>query len=112
MRWGEKPRTKSVLALVLCIFASPDFDRHFSFPSLVTALNHRGWRFNGGFKIFCFLQIVHDSKEIQQLNTDKARLIHEVERLMQTVEHLESTMTESGQEHTSEVNLNADFSGF
>lgn len=31
---------------------------------------------------------------------------------MQTVEHLESTMTESGQEHTSEVNLNADFSGF
>lgn len=31
---------------------------------------------------------------------------------MQTVEHLESTMTESGEEHTSEVNLNADFSGF
>lgn len=31
---------------------------------------------------------------------------------MQAVEHLESTMTESEEEHTSEVNLNADLSGF
>lgn len=45
-----------------------------------------------------------DEKEIKQLNTDKARLMHEVQRLMQTIEHLENTMNDSEEEHLSEVN--------
>ena len=51
------------------------------------------------------LQINKDDKEIQQLSTDKARLMHEVQRLMQTVEHLENTMTDSEDGHASEVNM-------
>lgn len=49
------------------------------------------------------LQKANGDKEIQQLNTDKARLMHEVQRLMQTVGHLENTMTDSEDGHTSEV---------
>lgn len=51
------------------------------------------------------LQIDKDDKEIQQLSTNKARLMHEVQRLMQTVEHLENTMTDSEEGHSSEVNM-------
>ena len=54
------------------------------------------------------LQIANDEKEIQQLNTDKARLMHEVQRLMQAVEHLESTMNDSEEGHASEVNITVD----
>lgn len=45
-----------------------------------------------------------DEREIKQLNTDKARLMHEVQRLMQTIEHLENTMNDSEEGHLSEVN--------
>ena len=45
-----------------------------------------------------------DEKEIKQLNTDKARLMHEVQRLMQTIEHLENTMNDCEEGHLSEVN--------
>ena len=48
-----------------------------------------------------------DEKEIKQLNTDKARLMHEVQRLMQTIEHLENTMNDSEEGHLSEVSYDS-----